>query len=487
MPAREGLVEIVGTGKVADSPEFLETYAQDLSFVPRIRPGSVVKAESATEVEAIVKWANETGTPLVPVSSGPPHFYGDTVPGVGGAVILDLSGMKRIVRIDRRNRVAMIEPGVTFGELIPALEAEGLGALMPLLPRSRKSVLTSFLERTPITMPRFHWEPQDPMQCVEVVYGTGDLMRTGSAAVPASLEKQWELGRAQMRGTGPSQVDFTRLLQGAQGTMGIVTWATVKCRPLPKRRKMFLVPSEDLGPLVDMAYRITFKKLGEELFILNGNSLAAALGEDREAMMALEARLPPWVLVLGIEGAGLLPEERVAYQEAESLEIAQSLGLEWEDVIPGAGAAEVSEVLSGPSSEPYWKLRRKGACGEIFFLATLDRAREFTETVRGLAETGGYDPEGMGVYVQPTVQGTNCHVEFTFSYAPHDRQETDKVRRLVEEGSEVLADRGAFFSRPYGPWARIAYRKDAQVVIGQRKLKGIFDPRGILNPGKLCF
>ena len=78
-------------------------------------------------------------------------------------------------------------------------------------------------------------------------------------------------------------------------------------------------------------------------------------------------------------------------------------------------------------------------------------------------------------------------MEFTLSYAPKDRQETEKVRRLVEEGSEVLAGRGAFFSRPYGPWARIAYRKDAQVVIGQRKLKDIFDPKGLLNPGKLCF
>jgi FAD/FMN-containing dehydrogenase len=58
----------------------------------------------------------------------------------------------------------------------------------------------------------------------------------------------------------------------------------------------------------------------------------------------------------------------------------------------------------------------------------------------------------------------------------------------VEEGSEVLAAKGAFFSRPYGSWARLAYvREDAQVVIGQRKLKNIFDPNGILNPGKLCF
>ena len=487
MGALEELGQIIGSQNVADRSEVLQGYSNDLSFVQRIRPGAAVKANSAEAVKAIVKWANETLTPLVPVSSGAPHFHGATVPGVGGAVVVDLSGMKRIMRVDRRNRVVMIEPGVTFEELIPAVEKEGLATSMPLLPRSQKSVLTSFLERTPITTPRFHWEPQDPLQCVEVIYGTGDLMRTGSATIPVSLERQWALGRAQIRGMGPSQVDFTRLLQGAQGTMGIVTWATIKCRPLAKRKKMFLVPSEDLSPLIEMAYGITFKKLGDELLVLNKASLAAILGKDREEIETIRAQLPPWVLLLGIEGAGVLPEERVAYQEAESSDVAQSLGLELKGVIPGARAEDVSELLHRPSSEPYWKLRLQGASSEIFFLTTLDKAPAFVDTVYGLAARNRYDGERIGIYVQPTVQGTNCHVEFTFSYAPQARQEADKVRRLVEEGSEALAGRGAFFSRPYGPWARIAYRENAQVVIGQRKLKDIFDPNGILNPGKLCF
>lgn len=487
MLAREELAEIVGSQNVTYGVEALEAYSTDQSFVQGIRPGSIVRVDSAGALAAIVRWANETGTPLVPVSSGAPHFHGDTVPGVGGAVIVDLSGMKKIIRVDRRNRVAMIEPGVTFGELIPALKKEGLAALMPLVPRSRKSVLTSFLERTPITTPRFHWEPQDPLQCVEVVYGTGDLMRTGSAAIPASLEKQWELGRAQMRGMGPSQVDFTRLLQGAQGTMGIVTWATIKCRPLAKRKKMFLVPSGELHPLIEMAYRITFKKLGEELLVLNRASLASILGQDPQEIETLQARLPRWVLLLGIEGAGVLPAEKIAYQEMASSETAHSLGLELKRLIPGAGAEDLSGALAKPSPEPYWKLRRRGASSDLFFLTTLDKAPEFVETVQGLAAEKRYDAETVGVYIQPTVQGTNCHVEFTFSYAPQDRQEADKVRRLVEEGSEELAAGGAFFSRPYGVWARVAYRTDAQVVVGQRKLKDIFDPRGILNPGRLCF
>ncbi len=113
------LAKIVGAENVVDAPEILEAYSRDQSFVPPRMPRLVVKPKNADEVQSIVKWANQTGTPLVPVSSGPPHFRGDTVPSTGGAMIIDLSRMKRIIRIDRRNRIIMIEPGVTFGELQP--------------------------------------------------------------------------------------------------------------------------------------------------------------------------------------------------------------------------------------------------------------------------------------------------------------------------------------------------------------------------------
>jgi FAD/FMN-containing dehydrogenase len=481
------LAEIVGGENVLSGPEVLDAYSSDESFTRPIRPRCVIKPGTGAEVERIVSWANQTGTPLVPVSSGPPHFHGDTVPSGEGAVIVDLSGMKRIIRVDRRNRAAMIEPGVTFGELITELEAEGLAPLMPLLPRGSKSVVTSFLERTPITAPRFHWEPQDPLLCVEVVYGSGDLLRTGSAAGPGSIEEQWAAGRAQIRGMGPSQIDFTRLLQGAQGTMGIVTWATVRCRPLPRVEKTFLVSCDDVGPLIELAYGITYKKLGEELLILNDVNLASILGKDGEEADRLRAELPPWVLVLRIDGAGLLPEEKVAYQEAESIELAQSWGLELKTAVAGASAKRLSQVLPLPSAEPYWKLGYRGACSDIFFVTTLDRAPGFIETVSGLAGDRRYPVEDIGIYIQPTVQGTNCHLEFGLNHRPQVRGEADRAEQFLAEGSQVLANTGAFFSRPYGPWARMACSRDAQTIIGQRRLKEIFDPNGIMNPGKLLY
>ncbi|MGB2853562.1 MAG: FAD-linked oxidase C-terminal domain-containing protein, partial [Dehalococcoidia bacterium] len=65
-------------------------------------------------------------------------------------------------------------------------------------------------------------------------------------------------------------------------------------------------------------------------------------------------------------------------------------------------------------------------------------------------------------------------------------KEVDRVRALFTSSSENLMKLGAFFSRPYGPWADMAYRRDAESAIASRKVKGIFDPNNVMNPGKLC-
>jgi len=136
---RQQLEDFLGKENFFDDPEILEAYSKDESFVHKIRPRCVVKPNSMEQVQNIVKWANDTLTPLVPVSSGTPRFRGDTVPSVGGAVIVDLSGMKKIIRVDRRNRVVMVEPGVTYGELIPEVEKQGMIPFMPLAPRGKSS------------------------------------------------------------------------------------------------------------------------------------------------------------------------------------------------------------------------------------------------------------------------------------------------------------------------------------------------------------
>ena len=480
------LSNIVGSANVLDAVEVLESYAKDLSFVPKVRPGYIVKPEDSKQVKKIVEWANETLTPIIPISSGAPHFRGDSVPSVGGAVIVDLSGMKRIPRIDPRNRVAMIEPGVTFSELQEALKREGMCAYMPLSPRKTKSVIGSMLEREPITMPAHHWDATDPMLCAEMIFGTGDILRGGEAAGPDTIEEQWEIGKAHMTPMGLSQFNEHRLLSGAQGTIGIVVWSTLKCRLLSELNQTYLIPSRKLEPLIDLTYRLLRIRLADHCFILNGLNMACLLGQKVQEIKKISAKLPPWVLVISFEGCGELPEEKVQYQAADFMDISKASGLYPKTTIPGADAMAVSDLFTRTSEEPYWKLRYKGGCHDIFFLTTLDRTPGFESALATLAMSQQYSADDIGIYIQPVVQGTSCHCEFNLFADPSDKEEAGKVKWIVEQGSRSLAKNGAFFSRPYGMWRDFAYGSNAETVDMQRKVKKIFDPNNILNPAKLC-
>jgi hypothetical protein len=486
MTEEKKLVEIVGASNLSHEQAILGEYSRDLSFVPTVKPRYVVKPENAKQVQKMVEWANETLTPLIPVSSGPPHFRGDTIPSVGGAVIVDLSRMKKILRVDPINRLAMVEPGVTFAELQPELAKAGLCAYPPLCPRSSKSVIGSMLEREPITMPAHHWDCTDPMLCAEIVFGTGDKLRGGEAAGPDTIEEQWAMGKAQMTPMGLGQFNEHRLISGAQGTIGIVTWSTLKCRYLSKLNRTFLIPSENIEPLIDLSYRLMRIRLGDHCFILNGLNLSCLLAETPDIIEDLRATFSPWILIISFEGYGDLPEDKVRYQEADFMDIAQSCQLEPKTIIAGVRADDIAMVLSRPSTEPYWKLRFKGGCNDIFFLTTLDKIPGFISEISALMYSHRYPIENMGVYIQPVVQGTSCHCEFNLYTDPARQNELDRTKWLVNEGSRGLAKKGGFFSRPYGAWIDFAYSGAAETVTVQRKIKKIFDPKGILNPGKLC-
>ncbi len=488
MANENNLSKIVGSENVLVDTDTLKEYSSDMSFVNPIRPRCVARPKDVEEVQKLVKWANETLTPLVPISSGAPHFRGDTVPGAGGAVIVDLSRMKNIVRIDARNRIALIEPGVTFAEIIPELEKEGLRLNMPLLPRASKSVAGSLLEREPVIMPKYHWDGSDPLACVEVIYGTGDKFRTGSAAGSGDLDYQWKSGAAQVAAVGPAQADFHRLIQGSQGTMGIVTWVTVRCERLPHLEEPFLIGSSELGSLLELNHWLIRRRLADECLILNNTNLAQMLAKQwPKEFETIRDTLPPWVLIYCIAGYEYLPEEKVAYQQKAIAEITGRLGLKPVKSLANISAIDLLNMLRKPSEEPYWKIRGQGSCYDVFFIALSDRLPELIKAAEDAVGQQNYPLQDMGIYVQPVVQGTSYHCEFNLFFAPNNPDQADRVRQLSTTLPEMLATRGAFFSRPYGSWADIVYRREAETTTALRKIKGIFDPKNILNPGKLCF
>jgi FAD/FMN-containing dehydrogenase len=481
MIERVKLAEIVGKGQVSTDPDVLAGYSQDWSFVTSIKPAYVVKPHKSAEIERLVKMARETQTPLVPVSSGPPHFRGDTVPGIGGAIMVDLSEMKKIIMVDRKNRSVMFEPGITFGELIPAVAKKGMRLNLPLLPRQSKSVVGSLLEREPVVMPKYHWDIADPTNCFEVVFGTGDVFRTGAAAGPGTIEEQWKAGGAQKEAAGPSATSWYRVIQGSQGTMGIVSWATARCELIPSREEPFLVGDSHLDKILDLVHWLIRLRLVNECFILNGTNLATILN------MSPQENLPRWVLFFNIAAYEYLPEMRMKGQIEDMRGIAQKFSLAPTQAIANYSAFETLKAVQQPSGEPYWKLRSKGSCQDIFFITIYDKLPQLIETMDAEANQAGYPASQIGIYLQPIVQGTNCHCEFNLFYNPEDAAEKEQVKQLTARAVTSLMNKGAFFSRPYGENAHLIMNRDAATVAALQKVKSIVDPDRIMNPGKLCF
>lgn len=483
---KEELIRLLGTENVSEDPGTLEAYAGDKSFAKPIKPRFVVKPENVEQVQKLVKWANETKTPLVPVSSGAPHYKGDTVPSVPEAVIVDLSRMKKIININRRQRIAIVEPGVTYGELQDALAKEGMTLSTSLAPRATKSVLASVLDMEPRLNSLHQWNFVDPLRCTEVVWGEGNRMYTGEAGgSPLDLEKQWSAEKWQVSGTGPMMLDFYRLLTASQGTMGIVTWASLKCEVNTTVHKLYLVPAIKAEDLNDFVYRVAKLRFSNELMIMNGSNLAFLLGESAGEVQELMGELPGWVALVGIAGRELLPEERVAAQEEDIAEIAQQCGLKMLPAVTGARGEKVLKKIINPSGEKYWKETYKGAFQDIFFTTTLEQTPNFIARMNTIAEEAGYPTRDIGVYIQPQNLGTSYHCEFCLPYNGETKLDTERMQNLFAKASAEFSAMGAYYLRPHGIWARLQLNKDAQSTNLLKKMKGIFDPNNIMNPGKL--
>ena len=480
------LVNALGREGVSTDPALLESFAGDVSFCNRVRPSSVVRVGSAGQVQQLIRFANETKTPLVPVSSGAPHFRGDTVPGIGGAVVVDLSGMKQIQFVDRERRVAMCEPGVTFGELIPAARAQGLRLNMPLLPRASKSVVGSILEREPVVMPKYQWDVSDPLACAGLYFGNGEEFRTGQAAGPGTIEEQWKVGGVQKAPYGPGTASWHRLIQGAQGTMGIVTWVSMRCELLPVLEEPFVVGSAQLEELLEFAYWLIRLRSVNECFLLNAANLASMFAPPGE-QAAVRATLPAWTLFYTVAGYEYFPEQRVASYLSQIGEVAQRLSLGPARAVGALSAHTLLRAAQAPSATPYWKLRERGACEDVFYLTVREQLAAQIEAMHSLAARSGYPAEDLGVYIQPVVQGTSYHCEFNLPYDPSDSRERGRVRGLATPAVRALRARGAFFSRPYGESAGAIVNRDAATLQVLRTIKKIFDPNNVMNPGKVGF
>ncbi len=486
MAIKEELAGIVGAENVSDDAEKLKAYSKDNSLSAPGMPSYVAKPKNVEEIQKIVQLANKNKLPVVPCSSGI-HFNGDTIP-VQGGIVLDLSRMNKILAIDTRNRMVRVEAGVTWEQLQPELAKQDMMAIGPLLPHSQKSALISNLERDPAVIPKFEYS--DALVTVEVVLPEGEIFKTGSAAVPGFPEKSFSQG---VNPSGPGNMMWTRMLQGAQGTLGVVTWGQFKIEYRPKINKTYFIPLNNVGDAVVAVSKIQRRMIGEECLILNNVDLAAILAKQWPGdFNTLREKLPPWTLILVLGGGVRFPEDKIEYEEDALNEVAKELSIkDLPTSLPAAPGVEndIVDMLreAWPADKTYWKMAYKGGCQDLFFHTVMGKAQSFVKKIGELAAKYNYPAADLGYYVQPVIYGGACHFECNLYYDPANAEEVNMVTKLYAEAVKATLDMGAFYSRPYGPATELVYQRAAEYTTQLKKIKKLMDPNNIMSPGRLCF
>ena len=255
---------------ITDADKLNDLYCKPILDGDSITPKAAVLPKNTEQIINLLKYFRTVkDINVVAISSTTsPKFLNDTV-SLENTIIVDLHEMKDIIFIDKRNRVCVVEPGVTWEELIPRLKEQGLRPLAPFLPRPGKSALASAVDREPHLIPKKQYDISDPCLCMELVFGNGEMFRTGEAAGPLSLEENRKFGAALTNPIGPAQTDIFRIIQGAKGSYGVVSWISMQIDEIPEKRIVNFIESDDIEPLAEFLYATVRRRWIDEAFILN--------------------------------------------------------------------------------------------------------------------------------------------------------------------------------------------------------------------------
>ncbi len=482
---KEDLTAMLGKDYVCVDEEMLKKYSSDQSFVEAGQPDVIVFVNSSSQIQEVVRYANDTSTPIIPFSSGL-NLHGGTIPKKGG-IMLDCSKINNILQIDENNWFAVIEPGVTLSQLQNELEKHHLRALLPWGAPPSRSALSSVIERDPALAAASFEYGNDLLMDTEIILPYGDILKTGL----------WSAGGKPGSHMGPVRSMLYRFWTAAQGTLGIITKVCIKVEYLPIFSKLYAFKFDSFFELMEPLKAIQRKEIGLESFILNHFNMAALLCDDWQIpttfpaqkteskyFATLSKEMPRWLLLIYLRGGPRLPKDKIAYEEKALQEIASSFELQQFQL------KDRENFLLKECLRPWSILKKfcyRGSVHDLSFKAPLKEIPEFQKIISQVATGYGYPIEDIGAYILPIERGRAMHCEFDFHCDLNNTQEAARIKRLWLEASEKLIDAGAFFDRPYGAWADLMYRRTGMYTQKLVELKKELDPHNIMNPGHLCF
>lgn len=454
----DALREIVGPGRVllphqeTDFEPYTHDETEDLRFPPEV----VVKPASTDEIARVMRLAYAENLPVTPRGAGTGLSGGALT--VHGGICLGVERMNRILEIDEANLVCVAQPGVVVETL--QTEIEKVGLFYPPDPASRGSCMIGGNIAENAGGPRAvkYGVTKDYVMGVEAVLPNGDVIRAG--------------GKRYKDVTG---YNLTQLFVGSEGTLGIVTEATLRLLPKPTETATVLAAYDSMDDAARTVPEI-FKR---------GIFPTAAEFMERDAIAASAAHLgisfphqdAEAHLLLMVDGAD---RERVVAEATRIGEACLEMG------------ARDAILADNPARERgLWALRR--AVGEAVKKLSIYKEEDtvapraaLPALIRGVKEIARR--HGVRAICYGHAGDGNIHCNIVKGDLS-DRDWNERLPTAIEEIFRHTVSLGGTISGEHGiGWSQKRYlhlaMSPAELALLAR-VKAAFDPKGILNPGKV--
>jgi glycolate oxidase len=449
---------IIGQANVLVDDEALVHYSHDESEDLHFTPEAVLKPASVNEVSALLKYCNEKKI-CVTARGGGTGLSGGALPVFGG-VILSLERMNHILDIDERNHQVTVEPGVITQVLQEAVKEKGL--FYPPDPASRGSCFIggNIAESSGGPKAVKYGVVKDYVLNLEVVLANGEIIWTGANVLKNA--------------TG---YNLTQLMIGSEGTLGVVTKIVLRLIPHPKHDLLILVP---------------FRNEIQACEAVNAVFMAGIVPSAIEFM---ERDAIEWTMKFVDVQNIPLPEDIQAHLLIEvDGNHPDRLFTEIEKITSVLEQFDVGEILFAESSqqkEDLWRLRRSVAEAVKFNSVykeedTVVQRAELPKLLKGVKAIGR--KYGFTSVCYGHAGDGNLHVNIIKG----DLSDNDwriKLPQGIREIFKLCVQLGGTISGEHGiGWVQKDYMDIAfnpiQIKL-MRDIKNVFDPNGILNPGKI--
>ncbi len=445
--------QIVGPENVFDDQETRVCYSYDATNIKYL-PDLVVFPKTPQQISEILKLANSARFPVIPRGAGT-GFTGGTLP-VAGGVVLVLTKMNKILKIDPDNLLAIVEPGVVTFDL--QREVEKIGLFYPPDPASLKSSTIGGNVAEGAGGPRAvkYGTTKDYVLGLEVVLPTGEIIATGVQTVKSVVG-----------------YDLTKLLVGSEGTLGIITKIILRLIPLPKAKRTMLA----IFPTIDSAANAVSQTISSKIVPTTLEFM------DNACIRCVEDYLH---MGLPVDAGALLIIEVDGAPEALAGEID-----EIKKICELNQALEIKVANDQQEAEELWKARRAVSAAVVKLNPTKineditvprSRVPDILRRVEAIAKKYNLIIVNFG-----HAGDGNIHVNVLI-----DRQKPGEEERAHEAVKEIFAatlELGGTISGEHGigitkaPY--IAMELGDMGLEIMKRIKQVFDPNNILNPGKI--